>query len=85
MGGWGGVGGMHKNIFSVCGRISLGCKVGLEDCEHSVAVMIQDFKGWTNVLCVTPLLPRQEKKRIREAPLVCDKAMGYFEPFYLKT
>lgn len=76
---------MHKNIFSVRGRIPLGCKAGLEDCEHSVSVMIRDFRGWINVLCVTPLLPRQEKRRIREAAPVCDKAKGYFEPFYLKT
>lgn len=55
----GGGGGGGNHLLCVYGSISLGCKVGLEEYEHSVPLMMWDFRGRINVLCVTQQLPRQ--------------------------
>lgn len=53
--------------------------------NNPVPLTVQDFRGWINVFCVTPSVSREGGwRRVKETPLVCEKAMGCFNTFYLE-
>lgn len=79
-------GAIHKNTSYIPGRISRGCNVGLEECAPSGPVTTQDCRGWPNVPCVTPLLPRQGEQRRSEAAVTRGwQRNGLFGALFLKA